>query len=184
MENNIEVIVDYGPTLVDSESFITKKYLTIGIKYCTEGISDLNTNLNEKTKANILQSVKSGIEKLVNIKNSPKIDEMVDLTDGFFKYIKNTNTKIEIIRVSKENYINDYTHNKLKSLKINNILYTADTYSKNRVFDFIVKELYYEFENSIIDIYSILLSPKIYTIINGIPIEQRSIIMRIKNKEA
>ena len=178
MENNIEVIVNAGPTIVDDNLNIIK-YLTIGVKYSTEGT--LDDDLEEKNKAGIVQGVIAGIEKLQS--PTPQMEEMLELTDEFFEYVKNKDTKIEIIRVSRDDYIKDYNDKKLKSLKLAGILYTVDDDSKNRLFDLIVKELYYEFGGTVIDIYSILLTPKIYTIIDGIPTEQRGIIIRIKNKE-
>lgn len=178
MENNIEVIVNAGPTIVDSDQKLIK-YLTVGVKYSTGVI--LDDNLEEKNKAGIVQGVIAGIEQL-KIQN-PTMEEMLEFTDEFFEYVKNNDTKIEIIRVSRDDYIKDYNDKKLKSLKITHVLYTVDDDSKNRLFDLIVKELYYEFGMAVIDIYSILLTPKIYTIIDGIPIEQRGIIIRIKNKE-
>lgn len=177
MKNNIEVIVNEGPTMVSSDLRVTK-YLTVGIKYRGDGQIDYS---DEQVKAEIVQGVIMGIEKLKE--DSHTMEEMLELTDEFFEYVKDVDTKIEIIRVSRDDYIRDYTDDKLKSLKITNVTYTVDEDSKNRLFDLIVKELYYEFGSSVMDIYSILLTPKIHTIVDGIPIENRGIIIRIKNKE-
>jgi hypothetical protein len=59
-------------------------------------------------------------------------------------------------------------------------VFTADDQSMDDMFSNLVKELYYEYGNTVIDIYSIILTPKMYKMINNLPVEYRGLLVRVK----
>lgn len=193
MKKDISVIVSFGPGVYDSEQLKMYKYATIGIKWNPEmtqptSIEEEEEFLNSmvakvkdefiKASKNILDESLTGIDKkFEHLKNETGL---IMLTDQFFEYLKTHDTKIEAIRVSLNNYEADYKEHKIKTFKASTIAFTADDQSMEDMFSNLVKELYYEYGDTVIDIYSIILTPKIYKIVNNIPIEYRGLLVRVK----
>ncbi len=187
---DIQVSVTSGPTVYDINNYIPTKYLSIGIKYSLENIESNNSNIidNEsieelllKIKSEILKLKEQKLESTENETATVEFDSgIITLTDKFFEYLKNNDTKIQAIRVSLNDYDQDYKEQKLRTLKTKQMVITADEQSLNDTFDAIVKQLYYEFGDTVIDLYSVILTPKIYKIINNIPVEYRNVLIRVK----
>ena len=187
--NDINVTVTPGPTVFSPDNKSMSKYLTVGIKYCPEierniqdDISD--TNLMEemllRIKNEVLKLKEQKLESMAD-KNSTDFDSgIISLTDKFFEYLKNNETKIQAIRVSLNDYDQDHKEQKLRTLKTKMMVVTADEQSMEDTFDTIVKQLYYEFGDTVIDLYSVILTPKMYKIINNIPVEYRGVLIRVK----
>lgn len=193
MKNDIRVIVSDGPTVYDSENFVPYKYTNVGIKWNADFPADISEATENEFINNILLKIKDEFlkfaKKLPNEEQGIEDDKfanftneygVVSLTDAFFEYLKNNETKIEAIRVSLDDYHTDYKEKKLKTLKTPAMVFTADDISLNEIFSNLVKELYYECGDKVIDIYSIILTPKIYKIVNNIPIEYRGLLVRVK----
>ena len=181
--NDIIVNVTSGPTGYNADTFLTFRYLTIGVKYCPESQMDngvtetqLLDEMLVRIKDEILKSCQYKLESVSDEYNSG----ILSLTDKFFDYIKNNDTKIQAIRVSLNDYDQDHKEQKLRTLKTRQMVVTADAESQEEIFDTIVKELYYEFGDKVIDLYSIILTPKVYKIINNVPVEYRGVLIRIK----
>jgi len=192
MKNDINVSVSLGPSVFDSEESKLYKYATIGIKWNPEGSPEDTSIQDENVLYEILLKVKDEFSKSVkcisdiNTIESDEFDSfknefgLVHLTDQFFEYLKNNQTKIEAIRVSLDDYEIDHRDQKLKTFKTQMSVITADVQSMNEMFSALVKELYYEYGEKVIDIYSIILTPKMYKMINNIPIEYRGLLVRVK----
>lgn len=185
-EKNIEVIITPGPSVYNSDNFIPSKYLTIGVKYnnTDESLSLDVKNFEIDFIDDILDKIKNSIlklkEKILENEFNSEDNEIIYLTNGFFEYLKNNNTKIQAIRISLTDYEQDDKDSKLSTIKLKTMVITADEESLNSTFDTIVKELYYIYGEKVIDLYSIILTPKLYKIINNIPVEYRGILIRIK----
>lgn len=185
-DSSIEVTVTPGPSVFNTGDFTPLKYLSIGVKYSVVEILSLDVkNFEIDFIVRILDNIKNAILKLKEqiLENTFSDDnsETTYLTDKFFEYLKNNNTKIQAIRVSLTDYENDYKSSKLHTIKIlKTLVITADDESLNNAFDTIVKELYYIYGTNVIDLYSIILTPKMYKIINNIPVEHRGILIRVK----
>lgn len=172
--NNITISHKIGPTIFDSTSLNSTKYLTVGLKYPGDITDDvIVTKITDEVR-NVLTSSN------ISSHSDTYSDEMIILTDDFIEYLKNNITKIQINRVSLENYRIDDRERRLKTLKTKSIIVTADTSSLNEMFDTVVKELYYECGTNIIELYSVILAPKSYKIIDNIPVEYRNVLIRIK----
>jgi len=185
MKNDINVIVSLGPSVFDSGQLKTYKYATIGIKWNPEDDIDFIDDMVLKVKGEFNKAVKSipedgdldSRDKFSDLKNE---FGLINLTDLFFEYLKNNERKIEAIRVSMDDYEIDHRDQKLKTLKTQMMVFTADDQSMDDMFSSLVKELYYEYGETVIDIYSIILTPKQYKIVNNIPIEYRGLLVRVK----
>ena len=184
--NEINVTATSGPTVYSSDNQIVSKYLTIGVKYSPEADRNIEDISDAELLETILHRIKNEILKLkgqsIEEKNTAfEFDSgIISLTDKFFEYLKNNETKIQAIRVSLNDYDQDHKEQKLRTLKTKMMVVTADEQSMYDTFDTIVKQLYYEFGDKVIDLYSIILTPKMYKIINNIPVEYRGVLIRVK----
>ena len=195
MNNDINVIISLGPSSYDSDSEKLYKYATIGVKWKVD--SDMSNSPNEQELLDdmILKIKDEFVKRALRPNTADDIDEynvedkfkkyvgdsgLINLTDAFFEYLKNNETKLEAIRVSLENYRQDYVEQKLKTLKTQMMVLTADNQSLDDMFSSLIKELYYEYGDKVIDIYSIILTPKQYKMVNNIPIEYRGLLVRVK----
>jgi len=186
MKLNISIVK--GPTVFDSNQSLLSKYLTIGLKYYLN--ENDNNELNEDNISQIINEIKNKLLEFKNnnlnenriIEDETDVDfGIISLTDKFFEYIKSNDTKIQVFKVNLDDYRKDYLEQKLKTIKIKYMVVTADESSLNDVFDTIVKELYYEYGgDKVIDIYSIILTPIIYKIIDNVPVSYRGILIRVK----
>ena len=186
---DINVSVTSGPTVFNADTLTPFRYLTIGVKYCPEDSGDTTEKelLDEmliRIKNEILKDTEREKDKQLGIE-TPGNEEygtigIISLTDKFFEYLKNNETKIQAIRVSLNDYDQDHREQKLRTLKTKQMVVTADDESLEEIFDTIVKELYYQFGDKIIDLYSVILTPKLYKIINNIPVEYRGVLIRVK----
>ena len=182
--NDIDVIVTQGPTIYNDAKLTQAKYLTIGVKYSPDvqestmiAVEKLNSNMMDE----MLLHIKREISKLREpIETAESDSEVISLTDKFFEYLKNNETKVQAIRVSLGDYDQDYKDQKLRTIKTQMMVITADEQSMDDMFDMVVKRLYYEFEDTVVDLYSIILTPKLYKIINNIPVEYRGVLIRVK----
>lgn len=187
---DVSVVVSQGPIVFNSISSSMQKYLTIGVKYDPEqGQNPTGVIEDGSVLDDLLMYIKDAIVKYNRGGEDVESDALsslsedfgiISLTDKFFEYLKNTQTKIEAIRVSLNDYEQDHREQKLKTLKTKMMVITADDESLNEAFDTITKELYYEFGDKVIDLYSIILTPKMYKIVNNIPVEYRSVLIRVK----
>lgn len=182
--NDINVTVTPGPTVFNPNNQTISKYLTVGVKYNPEVEQTLEEDIsNVELLEQMLLRIKNEILKL-KVKKLEKIesyeDSVISLTDKFFEYLKNNDTKIQAIRVSLNDYDQDHKEQKLRTLKTKMMVVTADEQSMDETFDTIVKQLYYEFGDTVIDLYSVILTPKQYKIINNIPVEYRGVLIRVK----
>lgn len=188
--NDINVIVTPGPTVFSPDNQKMSKYLTVGIKYVTNVDGDIESDMNNSDLVEEImfrvknEMLKLKTNKLKSLENNESVSEfdggIISLTDKFFEYLKNNDTKIQVIRVSLDDYDQDHKEQKLRTLKTKMMIITADDQSIYDVFDTLVKQLYYEFGDKVIDLYSVILTPKIYKIINNIPVEYRGVLMRVK----
>jgi hypothetical protein len=192
--NDINITVTPGPTVFNTDNQAMHKYLTIGVKYSQNIDNDIdndididssNYNLIEemmlRIKTEILKIKKNKLESLDDKNSQNEFDtSIISLTDNFFEYLKNNDTKIQAIRVSLNDYDQDHKEQKLRTLKTKMMVITADEQSMKDTFDTIVKQLYYEFGDTVIDLYSVILTPKMYKIINTIPVEYRGVLIRVK----
>jgi len=183
---DIQVSVTSGPTIFNADNFDVTKYLSIGVKY-NPGISpnkispDLMEELLVRIKNEILKLSEQRFESVGDqIMDNEEDTGIISLTDKFFEYLKNNDTKIQAIRVSLNDYDNDHREQKLRTLKTKMMVITVDKQSMDDTFDTVVKELFYEFGDTVIDLYSVILTPKMYKIINNVPVEYRGILIRVK----
>lgn len=193
MKNDISVIVSLGPGTYDSETDRMSKYATIGVKWNPEllhrdeFLDDMILKIKDEFVKKALRLHRDDVDAydVNNIEDKfKKFKDMesglIILTDAFFEYLKNTETKIEAIRVSLDDYKDDWLEHKISTLKTPMVVLTADTESLNDMFSSLVKELYYDYGDKVIDIYSIILTPKQYKMVNNIPIEYRGLLVRVK----
>lgn len=186
----INVVVTQGPTVFSSDSQSISKYLTIGVKYFPDVEQSIEDDISDselmeemilRIKNEILKLREHMLESVGNNFLTTEVDSgIISLTDKFFDYLKNNDTKIQAIRVSLNDYDQDHKEQKLRTLKTKMMVITADEQSMDDTFDTIVKQLYYEFGDTVIDLYSIILTPKQYKIINNIPVEYRGVLIRVK----
>ena len=188
---SINVIVTQGPTVFSSDSQSISKYLTIGVKYFPDIEQSIEEDISDsELMEEMIVRIKNEILKLKehmsesvgsNFLTTEEFDSgIISLTDKFFDYLKNNDTKIQAIRVSLNDYDQDHKEQKLRTLKTKMMVITADAQSMDDTLDTIVKQLYYEFGDTVIDLYSFILTPKPYKIINNIPVEYRGALIRIK----
>jgi len=192
MKNDVNVIVSLGPSVHIGEDLLAYKYATIGVKWRLE---DMNSEMEKEFLDDMILKIKDEFviralrfprgtydEEQDNNDTFKKFekDGIINLTDAFFEYLKNNDTKIEAIRVSLDDYRQDWVEQKLKTLKTQMMVLTADEQSLDEMFSSLVKELYYEYGEKVIDIYSIILTPKQYKMVNNIPIEYRGLLVRVK----
>lgn len=190
MKNDVSVIVSLGPSVFVADNMEAYKYATIGVKWKLddetlekEFLDDMISKIKDEFVIRALRFP----NKTYDIQQDSKDkfsefekDGIIYLTDEFFEYLKNNQTKIEAIRVSLDDYRQDWVEQKLKTLKPPMMVLTADTESLNEMFSNLVKELYYDYGEKVIDIYSIILTPKQYKMVNNIPIEYRGLLVRVK----
>lgn len=188
--NDINVTVTPGPTVFSPDNQTMSKYITVGVKYCPDVERSIEDDINDtelmeemmlRIKNEILKLKGNKLKSLEDENLSPEFDNsVISLTDKFFEYLKNNDTKIQAIRVSLNDYDQDHKEQKLRTLKTKMMVVTADEQSMDDTFDTIVKQLYYEFGDTVIDLYSVILTPKIYKIINNVPVECRGVLIRVK----
>jgi len=188
--NDINVTVTPGPTVFSPDNQTMSKYITVGVKYCPDVEQSLEEDINDvDLMEQMLLRIKNEILKLKEQKLESAGDQflaqefdsgIISLTDKFFEYLKNNDTKIQAIRVSLNDYDQDHKEQRLRTLKTKMMVITADEQSMDDTFDTIVKQLYYEFRDTVIDLYSVILTPKMYKIINNVPVEYRGVLIRVK----
>jgi len=192
MNSDINVIVSLGPSVHIGDDIETYKYATVGIKWRLEDgspetemefLNDMILKIKDEFMIRALRFPRGTYDIQQDSKDKfskYEKDGIIYLTDEFFEYLKNNETKIEAIRVSLEDYRQDWVEQKLKTLKTQMMVLTADDKSLDEMFSGLVKELYYEYGEKVIDIYSIILTPKMYKMVNNIPIEYRGLLVRVK----